>query len=142
MHTLPTEVLKVTVEAPGETVARDLADPLTHPAWATEFFYGAAEPRGGGEVEVTVPLLGGSARMRVDADVPRGVVDLYLAPAGAPFGPPLPVRVVPNGDGCDVLWVLARFPGVGDDDWSAGLASMRRELDALARRHGTARVPA
>ena len=135
MATLCTEVLKVTIDAPAEAVTRDLADPATHPLWATEFFAGEAKPCADGEVAVAVPMLGGAARMRIEADVPRGVVDLYLAPAGAPFGPPLPVRVVPNGEGCDVLWVLARFPGTDDDQWSAGVASMQRELAALARRH-------
>ena len=56
---------------------------------------------------------------------------MFLAPLGAPFGPPLPVRVVPNGDGCDVLFTLARFPGQDDETWDSGLASMRRELEQL-----------
>jgi hypothetical protein len=64
-----------------------------------------------------------------------GILDLYFAPPGAPYGPPIPVRLVPNGDGVDVLWILARFPGVSDQDWQQGLASMARELDVLKRRH-------
>ena len=135
MPTLATEVLKVTIDAPVEAVSLDLADPRTHPEWASEFFGGPAMPGEGDEVVVTVSAMGGPARMRVEADTSRGLVDLYLAPGDAPFGPPLPVRVVPNGTGCDVLWVLTRFPGVDDNRWTAGLASMRRELEALARRH-------
>jgi hypothetical protein len=42
---------------------------------------------------------------------------------------------VPNADGTDVLWTLARFPGVSEQAWQQGLASMARELDALKRRH-------
>ena len=135
MATFPTEVLKVTIDAPPDAVARDLADPCTHPTWGREFFAGPASARGDGDVDVSIPMMGGRARMRVDADVSRGLVDIYLAPGEAPFGAPLPVRVVPNGDGCDVLWVLTRSPGVADEQWGAGVASMRRELDALARRH-------
>ena len=50
---------------------------------------------------------------------------------------PIPVRLVPNGDGVDVLWTLARFPGVTDQAWQQGLAAMVRELQALKRRHET-----
>jgi hypothetical protein len=60
MATLHTHTL--TVDTPVVKVAADLADPTTHPEWATEFYAG-------------------------------------------------PVRLVPNGDGVDVLWTLARFPG-------------------------------
>ena len=135
MPTMQTHTLAVTIDAPPERVARDLADPATHPEWGTEFFAGPARPLDGGEVAVTVPMMGGEARMRIDADVERGIVDLYLAPAGAPFGAPIPARLVPNGDGVDVLWTLARMPGVPEEAWRAGLASMERELDALRRRH-------
>jgi hypothetical protein len=135
MTTTTTTTLSVTIDAPPERVTADLADPATHPEWATEFFAGPATALGPGEVRAPVPLMGGNARMRVEADVPRGIVDLHLAPGDAPYGPPLPVRVVPNGDGADVLWTLARPPGMPDDAWAAAVASMERELDALRRRH-------
>ena len=129
-----TETLTVSIAAPPERVTADLADPIAHPEWATEFFSGPARSLGAGEAAVTVPLMGGPARLRVDADVERGIVDLRLAPEGGPYGPPLPVRVVPNGEGADVLWTLARAPGLPDEAWAAALDSMRRELECLRRR--------
>jgi hypothetical protein len=136
MSTFPTATLSVTIDAPLATVAADLADPTTHPEWATEFFASAASPRpDGGGVTVVVPMMGGEVAFDVKGAPELGVLDLYLAPAGSPFGPPLPVRLVPNGDGVDVLWTLTRFPGMPDPAWEAGLASMQRELDGLRRRH-------
>jgi hypothetical protein len=136
MSTLPTATLTVTIEAPLATVAADLADPATHPEWATEFFASPARPNPNGTgVLADIPMLGGEAAFDVAGTPELGVLDLYLAPAGAPFGPPLPVRLVPNGDGVDVLWTLARFPGTPDEAWEAGKASMQRELDSLRRRH-------
>jgi hypothetical protein len=88
-------------------------------------------------VSVVVPMMGGPVTFDVKGAPELGVLDLYLAPAGAPFGPPLPVRLIPNGDGVDVLWTLTRFPGMPDEAWAGGLASMERELDALRRRHET-----
>ncbi|MCI0543325.1 MAG: hypothetical protein L0Z49_02625 [Actinobacteria bacterium] len=136
MSTFPTATLTVTIDAPLGTVATDLADPATHPEWATEFFASPASPSPDGTgVSVVVPMMGGPVTFDVKGVPELGVLDLYLAPAGAPFGPPLPVRLIPNGDGVDVLWTLTRFPGMPDEVWAGGLASMERELDALRRRH-------
>jgi hypothetical protein len=137
MATLQTHTLTVTIDAPLVKVAADLADPATHPSWATEFYAGPVRPAAGGEFLAPVPMMGGQVRHKIDADIARGLLDLYFAPQGAAYGPPIPVRLVPNGDGVDVLWTLARFPGVSDQDWQLGLAAMARELDALKRRHET-----
>ena len=69
MKTLVTETMKVTVEAAFEQVAKDLADPSTHPEWGTEFFNGTAEIDEKGTVWVNVPAMGGKARSEVKADV-------------------------------------------------------------------------
>jgi hypothetical protein len=137
MTTLQTHTVTVTIDAPLTQVAADLADPATHPQWATEFYAGPVRPAEGGDFTAPVPIMGGEVRHRIDADIERGILDLYFAPPGRPYGPPIPVRLVPNGDGVDVLWTLARFPGVSDQAWQQGLASMARELQALKRRHET-----
>lgn len=135
MATLETTTLATTINAPFELVTADLADPTTHPVWATEFFAAPAIEAGDGTFRTVVPRMGGPVRLRIEAHEPSGIIDLYLAPEGAEFGPPLPVRVVPNGDGVDVLFTLARFPGVGDEEWREGLESMTRELQQLKARH-------
>jgi hypothetical protein len=135
MATLHTHTLTVTINAPLVKVAADLADPTTHPSWATEFYAGPVRPTAGGDFIAPVPMMGGQVRHRIDADIARGILDLYFAPQGAAYGPPIPVRLVPNSDGVDVLWTLARFPGVSDQAWQQGLAAMARELQALKRRH-------
>src|SRR6056297_3409246 len=127
----PTRTLSVDIAAPFPTVMSELESPLSHPTWATEFFAGEAESLEGGEVRVTVPRLGGECRMKIDARADFGLVDIYLAPIDAPFGKPLPVRVLENGGGATVLWTLTRFPGMPDDSFEAGCASMQKELTAL-----------
>lgn len=135
MATLVTETVRVTIDAPFEKVASDLADPSTHHEWANEFFSGPPQILDNGELLVTVPRMGGEVRMKVEADTASGRIDLYLAPPGVPYGAPLPVRVIPNADGVDVLFTLARFPGQSDAEWESGLASMARELEHLKTRH-------
>ena len=134
MTTMITDTVRITIDAPFDEVVADLADPITQPEWATEFFSGPARPGTDGEALVNVPAMGGEARLRIEADVAAGNLDLFLAPKGAPFGPPLPVRVVPNGEGVDVLYTLARMPGQPDAAWDEGLVSMGRELENLKTR--------
>lgn len=134
MTTMTTETVRITIDAPFERVTGYLADPMVQHEWGTEFFASPARPLGDGEFEVTVPRMGGRSRMRLDAEVAAGNIDLYLAPGDAPFGPPLPVRVVPNVDGVDVLYTLTRYPGQNETDWVQGLASMARELGNLKAR--------
>jgi len=128
--------MSISIEAPPEVVAKDLADPATHSDWATEFIDGPPLERlDDGSVVVNIPAMGGASRFKVDADVQLGILDLYLAPGDAPFGPPLPVRLVANGDGVDVLWVLARPPMMDDEQWGYAQESMSRELQDLKLRH-------
>ena len=135
MSTFPTKTLSVTIDASFEQVARDLADPKTHPEWAVEFFREVVRPGKNDEVVVFSPFMGTDVRFRVEADIERGILDLYLAPTSGEFGPPLPVRLLHNGDGVDVLWTLTRFPGTPDERWETGLVSMERELQNLKQRH-------
>ena len=134
MKTLPIKTLTVTIDAPFADVAQDLATPQNHLEWATEFFSGEARPGNGDELIVYSPFMGVDARFRVEANLDHGIVDLYLAPGEAPYGTPLPVRLLHNGEGVDVLWTLTRFPGTPDERWQAGIASMERELQNLKQR--------
>jgi len=129
-------VMSISIEAAPRVVAEDLADPSTHSDWATEFIDGPPlEVREDGSVVVNIPAMGGPSRFKVEADLDRGILDLYLAPCDVPFGPPLPVRLVANGDGVDVLWVLSRPAMMDDEQWVTAQDSMARELENLKTRH-------
>jgi hypothetical protein len=80
-------------------------------------------------------MMGGTVRYKIEADTKQGILDLFLSPEGADFGEPLPVRLIKNGSGVDVLWTLTRFPCMPDAVWENGLASMGKELLALKARH-------
>ncbi|MFV2000968.1 MAG: hypothetical protein ACC654_11455 [Acidimicrobiia bacterium] len=128
--------MSISIEAAPRVVAEDLADPSTHSDWATEFIDGPPlEVREDGSVVVNIPAMGGPSRFKVEADLDRGILDLYLAPGDVPFGPPLPVRLVANGDGVDVLWVLSRPAMMDDEQWVTAQDSMARELENLKTRH-------
>lgn len=135
MSMFETKTLTVSIDASFETVFNDLSEPTTHPEWAVEFFHGKAERRGDGEIVANVPRMGGAVRIKVDSDVSSGVIDVFLAPGEQAFGSPIPVRLLENGSGVDVLWTLARSPGMPDTAWTEGLNSMQAELQKLKARH-------
>lgn len=135
MPIFQTKTLTVSIDAPFGKVIADLADPATHPEWATEFFKSAAKKTESGEVLVAAPMMGGTVKFKIEADARQGILDLFLAPEEADFGAPLPVRLIKNGSGVDVLWTLTRVPGMPDTAWEKCLLSMEKELFALKARH-------
>lgn len=88
MATLQTHTVTITINAPLAQVAADLADPTTHPQWATEFYAGPVRPTEGGEFIAPVPMMGGQVRHKIDADIARGILDLYFAPQERPMAHP------------------------------------------------------
>lgn len=134
MTIFESKTLTITIDAPFKKVMSDLADPITHPEWATEFFSGSAEKTNYDYVLVPVPMMGGVIKFKIEANILLGILELYLTPQDSDFGVPLQVRVIKNGDGVDILWTLPRFPDVSDSNWERGLMSMSKELLALKKR--------
>ena len=130
-----TKTLTVSIDAPFRSVFDDLSDPITHPEWAVSFFHGRAERQEDGEIVANVPRMGGPVRIKVNSHLTSGVVDVFLAPEGGEYGSPIPVRLLENETGVDVLWTLSRPPGIPDTAWTEGLSSMREELQNLKARH-------
>lgn len=89
MQTYETTTLSVTINAPYRTVTQDMADPRTHPAWATEFFTAPLREGVDGTYIATVPSMGGEVQFKVDADPELGIFDMYLAPMGVAYGAPV-----------------------------------------------------
>lgn len=121
----------VTIQRPFAVVAGYLSNPLTYSAWATKYFTGPV-------VEVDqdtyrVPTVAGERRLRVVMDVERGIFDIYLAPLDQAFSYALPVRVLANGDGADVLFTLTREPELTDSEWDESLLALEHELHEIKR---------
>lgn len=85
-------------------------DPANLPAWAAGL--------GAGVVEMAPP----NAYGVLDHDV--------VLPDGTRVH--VPMRVLPDGDDCEVVLVLRRMPGVTDDELEQDAAAVRRDLATLA----------
>lgn len=124
----PLRTLSVSIARPADEVYRFVADPLNLPCWAEG--------------------LGGAVRKTADGwivDTPNGPLDLRFAPQND-FGvldhwvsvKPgevvyVPVRVIANGAGSEMLLTLLRMPGMSDAAFAADAAQVQRDLERLKR---------
>ena len=104
------------------------ADPRNLPRWAA------------GLAESTVERVDG----RWYADSPMGRVAVDFAPRNEfgvldhdvtlPSGETVtnPLRVIPDGDGCEVVFTLRRRPGTSDEEYERDAATIAADLDRLA----------
>jgi hypothetical protein len=60
-----------------------------------------------------------------------GVLDHDVEVASERFHNPM--RIVPNGKGCEVLFTVLQLPGVTDDKFKADLEAVRSDLHSLKR---------
>ena len=124
---LRAKTLSVSVERrPGE-VYGFVSDPRNLPGWVGSFYRSVRESGSGWVAET--PL--GSAKVRfVAGGNGFGVLDHYVTlPSGQEIFNPM--RVVPNGDGSEVIFTLFRLPGMSDDGYAEDLASVERDLKNL-----------
>ena len=120
--------LTVLIDRPADAVYRYASDPANLPAWAAGLASGIREERGRwfadspmGDVEVA--FVGTNELGVLDHEVvlPDGTVTLN------------PLRVLPYGEGAEVVFTLRREAGGGDGAFTADADAVRADLAALKR---------
>ena len=125
---MPTETrhLTVRIDRRAEEVYEYAADPANIPTWAPGL--GTSVERVGDEWYVGI----GDGRVRVAfaAPNPFGVLDHEVT---LPSGDVIynPMRVVPNGDGCEVVFTLHRLPDMSDEDFERDAGLVQADLTRL-----------
>ncbi len=122
----PSTTISVQIAREPAAVYAYVADLNNLPTWATTF---CRSIRCEGEEWVIETSLGTMA-IRLARENDLGVLDHYLTPPG---GETLyvPMRVVSNGSGSEVIFTLFRLPGVSDETYTADAALVRLDLDRL-----------
>lgn len=124
----PTEArtLTVTIRRPAREVYDFVADPRNLPRWARGL--GSAVRRSG--EDWIVDTAGGPARIAFAPRNDLGVADHRVTP---PDGAEIlvPLRVVPNGDGSEVLLTVFAPPGAPAGALDADARLVERDLGAL-----------
>lgn len=109
---------------PGKAYAY-AADPANLPSWAPGFVK-SIERRG--EQWFAQTTLG-EARFRFAPPNMFGVLDHDVELPSGSFHNPM--RVIPNGRGCEILFTLLQLPGVSDEEFKTDLETIRSDLRSL-----------
>ncbi|MGN6387986.1 MAG: SRPBCC family protein [Burkholderiaceae bacterium] len=125
---MPSITLAVPIAAPAAEVVDFAARPANLPAWAAAFAQSVRIERG----ECLVETADGTVALRFVERNPFGVLDHTVTlPSGEIVH--CPMRVVPNGDGCEILFTVFRRPGMTEAAWRADAALVESDLLRLKR---------
>ena len=118
--------LSIAIACRPAQVYEYVANPENLPKWAAGL--GTDVHRAGEHWEVTT--LQGIMTLRFAPHNELGVLDHYVQPPGAPEVH-MPMRVLPNGDGSEIVVSLFRQPGMSDLTYSADAEMVRHDLETL-----------
>jgi hypothetical protein len=120
--------LSVRIDRSAAEAYEFLWRPENFPKWASGL--GASLRRDGADWVVETPE--GVASVRFSERNSRGVLDHQVTlPRGAPIY--VPVRVVANGDACELVITLFRRPEMSDEKFAADAEWVMRDLQAAKR---------
>lgn len=123
---LETKTLSVSIARPPQQVYAFVAEPANLPHWAAGL--GSAVRCTGRQCTVETPQ--GTLRVRFEKHNELGVLDHYVSPTpGVEIY--VPVRVVANGAGSEVLFTLFRQPAMSAADFERDAALVRQDLATL-----------
>ena len=125
MHEATT--ISISVRRPAQALYEEIWRPETFPKWASGLSSSSLE-RDGDAWKAQGPE--GPIRIRFSAHNAFGVMD-HRVELGDGREVYVPLRVIANGDGAEVLLTLFRQPGMSDADFARDAAWVRRDLQAL-----------
>ena len=119
--------VSVTVNRPAAAVYEYLAEPRNFPRWSE--FLTTIRPDGGDWIAGTPH---GEVRIRFVERNQFGIVDHHVTtPTGATVY--VPLRVVANGPGAEVLFTVFRLPEMTDEQFEADVGLVENDLTNLSR---------
>lgn len=129
MRTHPARIVHTSIARDWHAVYRFASAPENMPRWATGL---GAGMRADGDDWIVDGGPIGLVRVRFAAANDFGVIDhIVTLPDGTEVYNAL--RVVPNGDGAEVMFTLLRMQGVSDDTFETDARHVARDLETLKR---------
>lgn len=122
--TAEARTVAVSIARPPEVVYAFVHDVRNLPRWS---FFTSVQDRGDGRWLVGTPQ--GEVELRMAERNDLGVVDHHVRLASGEML--VPMRVVPNGDGSEVVFTVFRAPGMADDAFAADVAQVEYDLARL-----------
>lgn len=113
------------------------SDPANLPVWAPGFVH-SIEKQGDHWIAQTSL---GQARFLFAPRNDFGVIDHDVELPSGTFHNPM--RIIPNGKGCEVLFTLIQLPDISDEQFTVDMDTVRADLDklrtVLEHRHANAK---
>jgi hypothetical protein len=126
MPTYPSRTLSVSIDRPWQEVYAYAADPRNMHHWAAGLGTDFA-PDGDGWAFHDPG--GNRIRLTFTPDNIYGVLDHdVFTPAGVVHSA---MRVLPNGDGAEVTFLLLQLPGMTDSEFARDAATVQQDLETL-----------
>jgi hypothetical protein len=126
MSTLPARIVHISIDRDWRHVYDFAGSPENMPLWASGLASGLKPD---GDDWLATGVLG---TVRISF-VPRnefGVID-HTVTIESGLRVYNALRIVPNGDGCEVMFTLLRLPDMTDEQFAADEAHVRKDLEAL-----------
>lgn len=120
--------LSVSIRRDWREVYAFIADPRNLSLWAAGL--GSSVRQVGGEWWAKTER--GEVRVRFAAPNEFGVLD-HVVTIGPGVEVIVPMRVVANGEGCEVIFTLYRLPGMSDEKFDEDAGLIEQDLDTLKR---------
>lgn len=118
--------LSVRIDQPFARVYEFMVDPGNWNQWAFGLGKSLRQSNGGWIADSD----GGIVKVRFTARNPYGVLDhTVIRSSGAQVY--VPMRLIANGSGCELLFTLFREPGISDDRYDSDGNFVQRDLDRL-----------
>jgi uncharacterized protein YndB with AHSA1/START domain len=120
--------LSVWIDRPAAKVYAWAVEPANLPAWAPGLTTHIEQVDGAWFIDMGGERAGFAFAERN----PYGVLDHTVTmPSGEVFSNPM--RVIPSGDECEVVFTIRRGPGVSDADFARDMALVQADLERLKR---------
>jgi hypothetical protein len=126
--TVESRTITVHIDRPFDKVYEFLVDPANWNQWAHGLGRNIRHSQEGWVADSD----GGVARVQFTPRNSFGVVDhTVIRPSGQRVY--IPMRLIANGRGCELLFTLFREPGMSDAQFASDAGYVQRDLDGLAR---------
>jgi hypothetical protein len=123
---MPAKIVHISIDRDWRDVYDFASKPENMPLWATGLASGL-EPDGNDWVATGVL---GDVRVSFLPPNEFGVLD-HTVTIESGLRVYNALRVVPNGDGCEVMFTLLRLPGTTDEQFAADAAHIAKDLEIL-----------
>jgi hypothetical protein len=122
----PSKTLSLSIDAPFKKAYDYISDAANLPAWAPGFFLSVERVDGKWVAETTVGPVG----IRFADRNSFGILDHHVKVDSGPETAN-PMRLIPNGTGCELLFTLFRTPEMSEAQFAEDAETVLRDLRNL-----------